>query len=182
MVLLLCAWAAATLWQWQSSDKEYEILTPEQHNKYLAWSQLAHGGLFFLFLLAMLGMMSVMFLSVPGPQGPPPAVLGFMWVFFAGFYGLMLLPQVVAGYALLKQKPWARTAAIIGAVTAAMSFPIGTAVCVYTFWFLFSEPGKALYDRPRFALPPQSTAWPINPVQHEREKQYTPPSSPPDWR
>ena len=35
-----------------------------------------------------------------------------------------------------------------------MSFPIGTAVCAYTFWFLFSEPGKSLYDRPRYALPP----------------------------
>jgi len=158
-------------------------LTPEEHNKYLGWSHLAHGGLFLLFILAMLAMMTVMFATMPGPpQGPPPAFIGIMWVFMGGFYGLMLLPSLIAGYALLKQKSWARTAAIIGAVTAAMSFPIGTAVCVYTFWFLFSEPGKALYDKPRFALPPQSAAWPINTAQQEREKEYAPPSSPPDWR
>jgi len=158
-------------------------LTPEEHNKYLGWSHLAHGGLFLLFIVAMLGLMSVAFLAAPGPGAPPPAFLGIFWVFFGGFYGLMLAPQLIAGYALLKQKPWARTAAIIGAVTAAMSFPIGTAVCVYTFWFLFSEPGKALYDRPRFALPPAPPGWAINPAQNvEREKQYTPPSSPPDWR
>jgi len=99
-----------------------------------------------------------------------------------GFYGLMLLPNIIAGYGLLKQKPWARIAAIIGAVTAAMSFPIGTAVCAYTFWFLFSEPGKSLYDRPRYALPPASASWPINTPQPEREKQYVPPTTPPDWR
>jgi hypothetical protein len=100
-----------------------------------------------------------------------------------GFYGLMLVPNLIAGYALLKQKQWAKVAAIIGAVTSAMSFPIGTAVTAYTFWFLFSEPGKSIYDKPRYALPPQSAAWYSNAAQQqEREKQYAPPSTPPDWR
>ena len=159
------------------------MTTPEQHNKYLAWAHLAHGGLFLLFVLFMLAMMSAMFWSFPKtPEGPPAAFFGIMWLFMGGFYGLMLLPNIIAGYALLKQKPWAKTAAIIGAVTAAMSFPIGTAVCVYTFWFLFSEPGKILYDKPKYALPPMSTNWATNSTQQEREKQYAPPQTPPDWR
>lgn len=158
-------------------------MTPEQHNKYLGWAHLAHGGLFMLFVLFMLAMMSAMFWSFPRtPEGPPAAFFGIMWLFMAGFYGLMLLPNIIAGYALMKQKPWARTAAIIGAVTAAMSFPIGTAVCVYTFWFLFSEPGKTLYDQPKAALPPMSAKWYANSAQEEQEKQYAPPSTPPDWR
>jgi hypothetical protein len=158
-------------------------LTPEQHNKYLGWAHLAHGGLFLLFVVAMMTMMTVMFATMPGPPpGPPPAFIGIMWAFMLGFYGLMLIPNLVAGYALLKQKPWARVAAIVGAVTAAMSFPIGTAVCAYTFWFLFSEPGKTLYDKPRFALPPTSTQWTTSANYQEQEKQYAPPPTPPDWR
>ena len=160
------------------------MTTPEQHNKYLGWAHLAHGGLFLLFVVAMLAFMTVMFRTMPGPpEGPPPAFIGMMWVFMLGFYGLMLVPNLIAGYALLKQKPWAKIAAIIGGVTSAMSFPIGTAVTAYTFWFLFSEPGKSIYDRARHALPPPSATWYSQTVQsEEREKQYVPPSNPPDWR
>ena len=165
------------------------MTTPEQHNKYLGWAHLAHGGLFLLFVLFMLSMMTAMFVTMPGPpQGPPPAFIGIMWVFMLGFYGLMLVPNLIAGYALLKKKPWAKTAAIIGGVTSAMSFPIGTAVTAYTFWFLFNEAGKSIYDRPQqhYALPPQSAAWTANSIrqerEQEREKQYVPPSTPPDWR
>ena len=143
-------------------------MTPEEHNKYLGISHLVHGGLFLLLMLGMLAFMTTIFLSVPGNQGPPAGFMVFMWVFIGGFYGLMTVPSLVAGYGLLKRRSWARIAAIIGAVTAAMSFPIGTAVCVYTFWFLFSEPGKFLYDRPRSALPPPPANWP--------------PPTLPDWR
>ena len=58
-----------------------------------------------------------------------------------GFYGLMLLPNIVAGYALLKAL--GEDCAIIGGVTAAMSFPIGTQLRLHIL-VLFSEPGKSL--------------------------------------
>lgn len=163
-------------------------MTPEQHNKYLAWSHLVHGGLFLLMILAMLAAFTFAFwLAPPGPRGqePPAAFFAIMWVFFGGFYGLMLLPSFVAGYGLLKRKRWAKTAAIIAAVTAAMSFPIGTAVCAYTFWFLFSEPGKLLYDRPEAALPsfqPQALNWQPAASPLQRDSEYVPPPTPPDWR
>jgi hypothetical protein len=66
---------------------------------------------------------------------------------FAGIINLLFtIPSVVAGYALLKRRPWGKIAGIVAGVCTAMSFPIGTAVAVYTFWFLFGETGKALYD------------------------------------
>jgi hypothetical protein len=136
-----------------------------------------------LMILFMLTFMTFMFSLTPGPGGPPAGVMVFMWIFMGGFYGLMTLPSLVAGYGLLKRKPWARTAAIVGGVTAAMSFPIGTAVCAYTFWFLFSEPGKLLYDRPQYALPPLPGGLPITARQQQQhDNQYLPPPTPADWR
>ena len=157
------------------------MTTPEQHNKNLGIAHLAHGGIFMLLMLVMMTFMTVMFSMTPAPAGPPPAFIAVMWIFMGAFYGLMTLPSLVAGYALLKRKPWARTAAIVGGVTAAMSFPTGTAVCVYTFWFLFSEPGKLLYDRPQYALPPSSRRFSCQCPAATR-KQYLPPPTPPDWR
>lgn len=157
------------------------MTTPEQHNKYLGISHLINGGLILLMMIAMLGFMTAMLASTPGPGAPPAGVLAFMWVFIGGMYSLMSIPSMVAGYALLKRKTWARTAAIVGGVTAAMSFPIGTAVCAYTFWFLFSEPGKLLYDQQRYSLPQMPGGFPLS-GQQQRDNQYLPPRTPPDWR
>jgi hypothetical protein len=158
-------------------------MTPEQHNKYLGISHLVYGGMFMLFALLMLlfftGMMTI---TRGGSEGPPLFVFVFMWLFIAVIYGAMTVPSLIAGYGLLKRKKWAKTAAIVAGVLAAMSFPMGTAVCVYTFWFLLSEPGKVLYDKPVHTLPPVRQTWAAQGVNSQRENQYVPPQSPPDWR
>ena len=133
-----------------------------------------------LLSLFMIGFMNAMFATAPGR--PPIGAMFFMSAFIFVIYGLMTIPSFVAAYALLKKKSWAKTAAIIGGVTAAMNFPLGTAVCVYTFWFLFSEPGKAIYEKPPFMLPPSRQAWAENMHQRQEKTEYVPPSSPPDWR
>ena len=46
------------------------------------------------------------------------------------------IPSLVAGIGLLKQKGWARIVAIILALLALTSFPIGTAAGIYTLWVL----------------------------------------------
>jgi hypothetical protein len=69
---------------------------------------------------------------------------------------------------------------------AAMNFPFGTAVCVYTFWFLFSEPGKAIFERSTYSLPPGQQTWANQSwnydARRQRDAQYDPPQPPPDWR
>lgn len=165
-------------------------MTPEQHNKYLAWSHIGYGAIFLLFTLLILGFFGVAFigamLSGPGTGTAELFLLLFVWLFIAVMYGAMILPSFIAGYGLLKRKKWARTWAIIAGVVAAMSFPFGTAVCVYTFWLLFSEPGKILFDQNNYALPPGQQAWAYETWNHEssrhRESQYHPPPPPPDWR
>ena len=60
-----------------------------------------------------------------------------------------LIPSFVAGYALIERQSLAGSSRL-------RSFPIGTAICVYTLWFLLSEPGKILYDTPSQPLPQPS--------------------------
>jgi hypothetical protein len=158
-------------------------LTPEQHNKYLGISHLVYGGLFCFLMLGMLGFMAVMFRAIPnGPNGPPAFFFTFMFVFLGFFYGAITVPSFIAGYGLLKRKKWAKTASIIAGVLSGMSFPMGTAVCVYTFWFLFSEPGKTLYDKPAYALPAARQEWTAEGTRAQKEPQYVPPTTPPNWR
>jgi hypothetical protein len=159
-------------------------LTPEEHNKYLAWSHIGYGALFVVFLILMMLFMAVVLGGTPG--GPPVGFLVFMLLIVGFIYGAMTIPSFIAGYGLLKKRKWARTASIISAVVAAMNFPFGTAVCVYTFWFLFSEPGKAIFERSTYSLPPGQQTWANQTWAHDarrqRDAQYDPPQPPPDWR
>jgi hypothetical protein len=165
-------------------------LTPEQHNKYLAWSHIGYAAFFALvFGLVLLffgaGMIGAL-LSSPGPNGPPVFLFVFMLLFMTVMFALFTVPSFVAGYGLLKRKKWAKVWAIISAVLAGGQFPMGTAVTVYTFWFLFSEPGKQLFEQNNYALPPGRQTWTNQQwdydAQRQRESQYNPPPPPPDWR
>lgn len=154
-------------------------MTPEQHNKYLSWAHYVHAGIS-TFLLW--GTMLFLFVAMARDTNPPPwPFFIFMGFFLLLIFGMMIVPSFVAGYGLKRRKRWARTASIVAGVTASMSAPVGIAVCIYTFWFLFSDPGKLLYDNARHALPPRNEAWRIS-SREVREHEYVPPSSPPDWR
>jgi hypothetical protein len=55
---------------------------------------------------------------------------------------IFALPKIIAGIGLLNQKPWAITMALIFGCLSVFSFPIGTALCVYTIW-VYIEDNKA---------------------------------------
>jgi hypothetical protein len=172
-------------------------MTPEEHNKTLGICHLAYGGLMMLFMIAMCIFMWVILGALPPrPGGPDPemplAFFGIMFAFMIIYSLIFFAPSIIAGYAMLKRKNWARMASIVAAVMEVMSFPFGTAVGVYSFWFMFSEAGKSLYGtsvtgtgtRP-YALhdvPPQPASdWNAQ-TSFGREHEYTPPAQPPAWR
>ncbi len=130
-------------------------------------------------MLFMLGFMAVM-LNMD-PNGPPAVVWAIILPVFTIIMALHLIPSALAGYGLLKQRRWAKTAAIVAAVMSASNVPFGTAVCVYSFWFLFSEPGKTFFEQQKYALPPRRQEWLPN-VQNQPTQAYVPPKTPPDWR
>ena len=167
-------------------------MTTEQHNKYLGISFLVYAG-FQLFMMLIIGlMMFFLFTSIPArpsDPGPPPQFFIFFLAFMLVFQLVFTAPSVVAGYALLKRKSWARLAGIIGGVLAAMSVPVGTAVCVYAMWFLLGDKWKDLYSDStakdvanRAELPSgESTQWwtaQSRSAETEREQS----TRPPDWR
>ena len=122
-------------------------MTNEQHNKYIAYTFFGHAGFQVLLLFFMTAIFSMVFLipEVPGKPAPPRELFAAMIAFISFFYVMFALPSVVAGYALLKRKPWARLASIIAGVVSAMSVPIGTAACIYSLWFFLGENWKSIY-------------------------------------
>lgn len=135
-----------------------------------------------------------LFIDPPNKNDPPGWFFTIFLGLFSFFYLAMGLPSIIAGVGLLKRKSWAKIWGIIGGVLAAMHFPIGTAVCVYTFWFFFSDPGKFLYDEdyaasrwsngaPRglYDAPP-SPNWTAQEQTSRRDYEFNSQSQPPDWR
>ena len=165
-------------------------MTNQEHNKYLGISFLVHGGVQILFMLMI--MFFFVFISTtipdrPGRGEPPVAFFLILAAFMFVFQLIFTAPALVAAYALLKRKTWARTAGIVGAVMAGMSFPIGTAVCVYALWFLLGEGGKEIYPqggaqpaRGSLPYPGEFVPWEEQVRRAQREK--APPPPPPDWR
>ena len=161
-------------------------MTAEEHNKYLGLAHVGYGVLHILIMLLtaalVFGMMGMLTLNFTRGNGPPPSFMAVIMILMVGINLLLAIPSFMAGYAFLKRKRWAKTAGIVAAVFSALRFPFGTVVSVYTFWFLFSAPGKTLYDNLPQALPPAPPAdWGASQGTQPKET-YAPPMSAPDWR
>jgi uncharacterized protein involved in cysteine biosynthesis len=69
------------------------------------------------------------------------------------FRGLLLIGLLIAillwsaVYGLFKRRAWVRIPALILAGLLVWLVPLGTALAVYTWWFMFSESAKHLYSR-----------------------------------
>lgn len=153
-------------------------MTPKEHAKLLGLFMWIFAGLNILIVVA-IAVVYMAFAGViafaisnephrPGSQPPPPpeAIIGFM---FVGMIILLvatlifMLPKIVSGYGLRKGRSWAKVWTIIACVLAVLNFPLGTAVGVYGFWFVFGDAGKAYFDGPDFypqgAPPPPPNNW-----------------------
>ena len=172
-------------------------MTAEDHNKVLGICHLIYGGMhligtffigiWFLFVMGVMGASA----SRGGANAAAPiAIIGVIAVVFGFFMLLLTLPPLLAGYNLLKRKQSARMFGIIAACVEALSFPMGTALCVYTFWFLMGDMGKQFYDRsnpnwwaerPALSPEPANADW-ANTARRGSERDYVPPTQPPNWR
>lgn len=84
-------------------------------------------------------------------EGLSPEMVGAVMIgvlaLFLVILAAMTLMQIMAGIGLLKLRPWGRILAIIIGILALPSFPLGTALGVYTMVILFDEKAKKLFAR-----------------------------------
>lgn len=164
-----------------------------EHNKTLGILHIVYGLLHIVLGLAMIPLFGLG-IGMSAREADAPAA-GFFLLFmaiFAIFWLLFSLPSVIAGYGLLKRRRWAKIWTIIAAVIAGPSVPLGTGLCVYSFWFLFSGGGNELYDTNAPAWQPMGRSelydrtpadtWAPNQYGKSREQTYAPPPQPPNWR
>lgn len=170
-------------------------MTPQDHNKVIGIMHLIWGG-----FNALIMMLVVLFFFGFGafaafdPKAPPAvtAVFGIFGVIMLAFALVFGLPPILAGYAMLKRKSWAKVAGIVASCMTAMSMPFGTALTVYTLWFLCGPEGEKLYRKGEpYAYEPWrgtlhgGTAFDWEAQRRadaNRRRDYVPPPQPPDWR
>lgn len=138
-------------------------MTGKEHNRLVGIFLMAHGGLQGVIMLVMCLIYGIIgsAMLVGGRKGEEQMV-GAVFIgviaLIAVISLLFIVPQIVGGYKIWKEKPNARTWGIVGSIISVLSFPIGTAVGVYGLWFLFGDEGKNFYlggGRPMFQNPPQ---------------------------
>lgn len=152
---------------------------------------LAHGGFQLLMMVFMVAIFSTILMGDPGLGRPePPREMATFMMWFMGIFQLiMAAPSLIAGYALLNRKSWARTASIIAGVVSAMNVPIGTAAGVYSLWFFLSDHWKSVYPEKTEDgdYPPRQLTDPVDPrwtgyYTDEKGEVVYQPVEPPDWR
>jgi hypothetical protein len=170
-------------------------MTPQDHNKVIGIMHLIWGGFNTLVVLILLPFMMTIMRQVfrNDPNVPPEfaSFFTFIMVFALVFTLILSLPPLLAGYAMLKRKRWAKVMSIIAACFEALSMPFGTALCVYTLWFHFGL-GRN-FNREGETYAPENWRgslregsaydWEAQRAsQTSRPREYTPPPQPPDWR
>lgn len=142
-------------------------MTAKEHNRLVGIFLMAHGSFQAFIMIAMCIVYGVIgsAMLVGGRKGEEQMVgavfIGVIAIIFIVSL-IFLLPQIVGGYKLWKERPNARTWGIIGSIVSCLSFPIGTAAGVYGLWFLFGDMGKQFYlggyNQGMFQHPPQPPA------------------------
>jgi len=97
----------------------------------------------------------------PDPQAFLGMIITIMIISFA--IGLLfLIPKAIAAYGLRNERRWAKTWAIVACCLAVLAVPLGTALGVYGFWFIFGEEGKRYFGSSTESsplLPPPPNNW-----------------------
>jgi hypothetical protein len=115
-----------------------------QHVRTLGWCFIFYSG--FLMLIAVIVAVVMGGIGVASGDRQGMIISGAI----AGAVTIILivlsLPGLIAGFGLLKFRPWARILALIIGALHVFSFPFGTALCVYAFWVLLNAQTTPLFE------------------------------------
>jgi hypothetical protein len=114
------------------------------HVRILGWLHLVFGVLGLLTALLVFGGSVLGGLLSGSMMGMLGAGLG--GTLAAMVIALFAVPGLIAGYGLLKFRPWARTLTIVLAVFELIHIPFGTVLGIYSLWVLLSSEGAAQFQ------------------------------------
>lgn len=78
-------------------------------------------------------------------DGEAMAATSIVGTVIAGILSLISIPGVICGIGLLQRKPWARVLVLVLGCLNLISFPLGTALGVYTLWVLINPEVESVF-------------------------------------
>ena len=113
-------------------------------------------GLFGLFIT------SIVFIAIFGGgliSGDRTAIsiTGLVAVIVCSILLVVAVPGMIAGFGLLKFKPWARILGLVLGILNLPNFPVGTILGIYVLYALLDERISPLFNHPAVIVPPVST-------------------------
>jgi hypothetical protein len=107
------------------------------HIGYAAWGIL--WAVIFFMVLQALGV------AVITDDKTAQAILTTVGCIVPGVLLVLSLPGIIGGIGVLRRKPWGRYLVMVLSVLALFSFPIGTAVGIYSIWVLMQDETAELF-------------------------------------
>lgn len=106
-----------------------------------------------LIVVLIFGLASTLIGTTAVHHGDAPAFValipGILGLLIATAIAVSTVPSLIAGYGLIKRRPWAGVMALVAGVLSLPVFPIGTGVGIYAIWvFLQDETGPCLRNCP----------------------------------
>jgi hypothetical protein len=111
-------------------------MTPRDHNRTVG---ILHG---LVGALVLIGLTVAAVLEAR--RRPSDAVGRLAWMLYV--VPLPLL-QLLTAYGVYAIKRWGRTLALLFSIPYVLVFPLGTLLAAYTWWVLYGETGRRLYDQ-----------------------------------
>lgn len=119
----------------------------QQHVRIVGWLFIIYSG-----LLIVIGILIGVIVAGGGAlSGDRQAMMitGAVGIFVLCLLLILSIPGFIAGFGLLKFHAWARILAIILAILNILSFPLGTALAIYTLWVLLNAQTAPLFESAR---------------------------------
>jgi hypothetical protein len=113
------------------------------HVRILAWCFIVYSSIIVLVGVTIAGI--VLFGGAISGDRDAMLITGAVGAGIACLLIIVSLPGMVAGIGLLKMRGWARIVAIIVGVLHILSFPLGTALGIYTLWVLLNAETEAMF-------------------------------------
>ena len=116
----------------------------DKHVKLVAWLLIINSGLLVLGAIGVL--FSITLTGLFSGEIAGIIIAPIVAIVVAMIMVLLALPGLLAGKGLLEGKGWARVLAMVLAALNIFSFPLGTALCIYTFWVLWGQEADPIFE------------------------------------